>query len=102
VDGNELISLTVSQSLRRGMVRTVKAPEVRRKDILAVAADLFMRQGYEATSVDQIVRVAAIAKGTFYYHFSSKKLSKNYVNRLRSVCVKLIQVMDSAEVGQSS
>jgi AcrR family transcriptional regulator len=48
------------------MVRAVKAPEERREDILAVAASLFMRHGYEATSVDQIMRATAIAKGTFY------------------------------------
>lgn len=69
------------------MVRTVKAPEVRREDILAVAAELFMRHGYEATAVDQIVRAAEIAKGTFYYYFSSKKavletIARNVVQRM--------------------
>jgi 5-methyltetrahydrofolate--homocysteine methyltransferase len=33
---------------------------------------------------------------------TSQKLSKNYANRLSSVCVKLIQIMVSTEVGQSS
>jgi AcrR family transcriptional regulator len=69
------------------MVRTVKAPEVRREDILAVTADLFTRNGYEATSVEQIVRAAAIAKGTFYYYFPSKRaaleaLARQVVQRM--------------------
>jgi AcrR family transcriptional regulator len=69
------------------MVRTVKAPAVRREDILAVTAELFTRNGYEATSVDQIVRAAAIAKGTFYYYFASKKavleaLARQVVQRM--------------------
>lgn len=72
------------------MARTVKAPDVRREDILAVAAELFLRQGYEATAVDQIVRAAAIAKGTFYYYFSSKKavleaIARNVVQRMAQV-----------------
>jgi AcrR family transcriptional regulator len=78
------------------MVRIVKAPEERREDILAVTADLFMRNGYEATSVDQIVRAAAIAKGTFYYYFSSKKAVLEAI--ARQVVQRIVQVSQS--VGQ--
>ncbi|TQI79390.1 TetR family transcriptional regulator [Serratia fonticola] len=55
------------------MVRTVKKPEVRRAEILQAAGKLFQEQGYETTSVDEIVRSAGIAKGTFYYYFKSKE-----------------------------
>ncbi len=54
------------------MVRTVKDPDIRRSELLAVAALLFQKQGYAATSVDMIVREAGVAKGTFYYYFKSK------------------------------
>ncbi|MGA2832554.1 MAG: TetR/AcrR family transcriptional regulator [Terracidiphilus sp.] len=77
------------------MIRTVKAPEERREDILAVAADLFMRNGYEATSVDQIVRSAAIAKGTFYYYFSSKKAALEAI--ARKVVQRMVQVSQAIE-----
>lgn len=40
------------------MARIVKKPEVRRAEILGVADSLFQTQGYEATSVDEIVRTA--------------------------------------------
>ena len=55
------------------MVRVVKKAHERRAEILAVAGQLFAAQGYGATSVDQIVQTAAIAKGTFYYYFASKE-----------------------------
>ncbi len=44
----------------------------RRTEILAVAQRLFYDQGYDNTSIAQIIEEAGIAKGTFYHHFSSK------------------------------
>jgi AcrR family transcriptional regulator len=55
------------------MTRTVKAPEVRRAEILDVAGALFRTLGYASTSVDEIVRTAGVAKGTFYYYFRTKE-----------------------------
>ncbi len=55
------------------MTRTVKTPEVRRAEILAVADDLFRTRGYAATPVADIVRAAGVAKGTFYYYFRTKQ-----------------------------
>jgi AcrR family transcriptional regulator len=54
-------------------VRTVKAPAIRRSEILAAAGDLFQSQGYQQATVDAIIRKAGIAKGTFYYYFHSKE-----------------------------
>ncbi|MDO5861117.1 TetR/AcrR family transcriptional regulator [Methanobrevibacter sp.] len=34
---------------------------------------MFLTQGYEDTSVDEIIEKAQIAKGTYYYHFESKE-----------------------------
>ena len=42
------------------------------RKILDVAAALFLSKGLEATTVDEIVAAASIAKGTFYHHFASK------------------------------
>ncbi|PZM86117.1 MAG: hypothetical protein DKT66_01565 [Candidatus Melainabacteria bacterium] len=33
---------------------------------------MFQQKGYDATSVDDLVLAANVAKGTFYYHFNSK------------------------------
>jgi len=55
------------------MTRIVKAPDIRRAEIVNAAAVLFHAHGYRNTSVDVIIRQAGIAKGTFYYYFQSKE-----------------------------
>lgn len=55
------------------MKRVVKTADVRKAEILKIAGTLFQSQGYALTSVDEIVRQADIAKGTFYYYFKSKE-----------------------------
>ena len=44
-----------------------------KKKLLKIAYDMFLTQGYENTSVDEIIEKAQIAKGTYYYHFQSKE-----------------------------
>lgn len=43
-----------------------------RERILAAAVDLFATQGYDATSVAQVIARAGLTKGGFYHHFASK------------------------------
>jgi AcrR family transcriptional regulator len=43
------------------------------RDIARVAARLFARDGYEATSVRTIVEAAGVTKPTLYYYFGSKE-----------------------------
>jgi AcrR family transcriptional regulator len=43
-----------------------------RRRLVSVATGLFAAQGYEATSVQQIVQAAGVTKGGFYHHFASK------------------------------
>ncbi|MBX9668444.1 MAG: TetR/AcrR family transcriptional regulator [Candidatus Obscuribacterales bacterium] len=69
------------------MGRREEKREATRQDILASAGILFMKKGYENTSVDDISAAANVAKGTFYYHFKSKDevllgLSIGYLKRL--------------------
>lgn len=40
--------------------------------LVSVATELFAAQGYEATSVQQVVQAAGATKGGFYHHFASK------------------------------
>ena len=77
------------------MTRTVKAPEVRRAEILAAAAGLFQTLGYGATSVDGIVRAAGVAKGTFYYYFRTKDevlaaLARQVVDQMAQVAMTVV------------
>jgi TetR/AcrR family transcriptional repressor of nem operon len=43
-----------------------------RERILAVAHELVLKQGYAATSLDQILERTGLTKGAFFYHFKSK------------------------------
>lgn len=45
----------------------------RRQEILAVAADLFARRGYDGVGVRQIADAAGILGGSLYHHFPSKR-----------------------------
>lgn len=40
--------------------------------IIEVATDLFYKQGYNATGIQQIIDEAGVSKGTFYTHFKTK------------------------------
>ena len=51
----------------------MKKGEKRKKELLKIAYDMFLTQGYENTSVDEIIEKAQIAKGTYYYYFESKE-----------------------------
>ena len=44
-----------------------------RARVLDAAVNLFARQGYDATSVAEVVAQAGVAKGGFYHHFASKE-----------------------------
>ena len=55
------------------LVRISKDPEIRRKEILDAAIELFEEKGYDDTAVSDIVKKVGVAQGTFYYHFRSKE-----------------------------
>jgi AcrR family transcriptional regulator len=44
----------------------------RREEILAAALQAFAKSGYHSTHVDDVIRAAGVARGTFYLHFTSK------------------------------
>ena len=50
-----------------------KKPEIRRQELIDVAAALFTEKGYEAVSVRDILNVVDGAPGMFYYYFKSKQ-----------------------------
>ncbi|MBM4625244.1 TetR family transcriptional regulator, partial [Micrococcus sp. JV4] len=54
-------------------MRTVKHPEERKNDILNAAEKLFSTKGYQQTTIIDILKAVGIAKGTFYYYFTSKE-----------------------------
>jgi AcrR family transcriptional regulator len=50
-----------------------KPAEIRREELMDAAEKLFIEKGVGTTSVDEIVAVADVAKGTFYLYFESKE-----------------------------
>ena len=81
------------------MARSVKAPEVRRAELLNTANQLFQTKGYATTTVDDIVQAVGVAKGTFYYYFKSKEallsaLVDQFIQKLLSASQQIIDNPD--------
>jgi AcrR family transcriptional regulator len=53
--------------------------ETRRQELVDAAVAVFSARGVSATSVDDIVRAAGVAKGTFYLYFATKDDAVNAV-----------------------
>ena len=47
--------------------------EKRREQILAAAEEMFYQNGYERTTVSDIITALGLSKGGFYHHFESKE-----------------------------
>ncbi len=59
----------------------------KRDELLKAAYDLFVRQGYAATTADDIAETAGVAVGTFYNYFRNKRqiLLVLVIDRLDSI-----------------
>lgn len=55
------------------MVRVVKKPEERRREIVSASRRLFLEKGYENTTIQDVMTKLQIAKGTAYHYFKSKE-----------------------------
>ena len=54
------------------MPRITKPAAERREEILNAAAALFTTKGVTASTMNDILGAVGVAKGTLYYHFTSK------------------------------
>ena len=50
-----------------------------KRKIFETSMRLFAEKGYDATSIEEITSVVGVAKGTLYYHFSSKEEIFNFL-----------------------
>lgn len=55
------------------MPRIHRPAAQRREEILDAAHTLFTTKGFQPTTMEDILRIVGIAKGTLYYHFPSKE-----------------------------
>ena len=80
------------------MTRTHRPTAQRREEILDAAHTLFTTKGFQPTTMEDILKVVGIAKGTLYYHFPSKE------QILRALVLRIVgQVEQRArEVADSS
>ena len=54
-------------------MRTIKNADERKNEILDVAESLFISKGYDNTTINDMLNVMGIARGTLYYHYKSKE-----------------------------
>lgn len=75
-------------------LRISKSPAIRRKEFIETALKLFLKKGYEKTSVRDILREIKGSPGMFYYYFSSKEeifesaihlYVENYIQKLSKI-----------------
>lgn len=59
-----------------------------KRKIFETSMKLFAEKGYDATSIEEITATVGVAKGTLYYHFSSKEEIFNF---LITEGIKLLQ-----------
>jgi len=50
-----------------------------KRKIFETSMNLFASKGYDATSIEEITSIVGVAKGTLYYHFSSKEEIFNFL-----------------------
>jgi len=72
----------------------------RRAQLLTVAAQLFARTGYEATTMDQVATAAGVTKPLLYQHFESKHAL--YEEIVTSAAMHLLDVLAVAASTEAS
>ena len=52
-------------------MRIVKAKSERKKEILEAATKIFLKKGFEKTSMEDIIAATSLSKGGFYHYYSN-------------------------------
>lgn len=82
------------------MPRPKQADPLARRQILAAALDVFSRQGYAGTTLDDITAAANLSKGAIYWYFESKAdLFTTLLGERASIFTELLE--DAARSGGS-
>ena len=70
-------------------------PEERRASLLQAARKVFAKHGYHGASVSLIVRETGVARGTFYNHFTSKRvIFAAVIDDLMEEVASVIEIID--------
>jgi len=60
------------QPVRMKHKESRKQPETTRRKLIEATTTLILRQGFNATTVDEVCIEAGVTKGSFFYHFENK------------------------------
>ncbi len=71
--------------------------DTQREQILACAAELFARQGYTATSMNQVALACGVSKPSLYHYVRDKyqllvEIAEDHVNRLKALVARAQQL----------
>ena len=80
-------------------MRIIKGHGERKAEILAAAEVLFTTKGYASSTVNEILMMLNIAKGTFYHYFASKEALMDAVIA-RYIDAEIAAALDVAEMPQ--
>ena len=67
--------------------------EQTKKRVYECALAIFRRDGVAACRIDDIAKLASVARGTFYFHFPTKE--DVLVERMRETEVQIVQALDA-------
>ena len=75
--------------------------DLQREQIVARAADLFARQGYSGTSMNQVAEACGISKPSLYHYVDDKyrllvEITQGHVDRLRALAAEASARTDAA------
>lgn len=70
--GSDNVRVSTAKKNKKNATTASASPE-RRRELLAIAAEVFAAQGYNATTVRRIADEAGMLAGSLYYHFDSKE-----------------------------
>jgi AcrR family transcriptional regulator len=77
------------------------APALSKRDaIVQAAAEIFMEQGFEPVSMDEVARLAGVSKATIYSHFENKQALFGGIVTGR--CQAMIPVIEAAALGEQA
>ena len=100
---------TGSQTARRGTGPAAEGgrSDRKRRAIMQAATELFLRDGYRSTSMDQIAADAAVSKQTVYKHFADKEqlfreIVLGVTGNAEAIIADLTSVLRTSAVGSAA
>ena len=83
--------------------RRQQQADARREQLLDIALDLFAKQGFDATSTQQIAKAAGVTQGLVFHYFGSKEgLLSSVLSSRHSFASQMADLLTEAETSSTS